>query len=163
MSCCFRYLSLLARRTLAVVVLLGYKVRNCYALSVTHFIRRPLRSYAVTHFISDPWRRKYVGLPNRASINWYIYILIWVIYNPDTYGLTKSRLHNDRTVSTTGQPDCMHLVPVYTTAHQWLALINRLCGIVRPHIATAQQMMNAFHGPFIYYNCICIGVKNNPN
>ena len=47
MSCCFRYLSLLARRTLAVVVL-GYKVRNCYALSVTHFIRRPLRGYAVT-------------------------------------------------------------------------------------------------------------------
>ena len=37
MSCCFRYLSLLARRTLAVVVL-GYKVRNCYTLSVTHFI-----------------------------------------------------------------------------------------------------------------------------
>ena len=41
MSCCFRYLSLLARRTLAVVVLLGYKVRNCYALSVTHFISDP--------------------------------------------------------------------------------------------------------------------------
>jgi len=28
-------------------------VRNCYALSVTHFIRQPLRSYAVTHFVSD--------------------------------------------------------------------------------------------------------------
>ena len=52
MSCCFRYLLLLARRTLAVVVL-GYKVRNCYALSVTHFICRPLRSYAITHFISN--------------------------------------------------------------------------------------------------------------
>ena len=38
--------------------------------------------------------------------------------------------------------------------------INRLCGIVRPHIATAQQMMDAFHGPFIYYNRICIGLKN---
>jgi len=43
---------LLARRTLAVIVL-GYKVRNCYALSVTHFIGRPLRCYAVMHFISD--------------------------------------------------------------------------------------------------------------
>ena len=32
--------------TLAVV--LGYKVRNCYALSVTHFIRRPLRSHGRT-------------------------------------------------------------------------------------------------------------------
>ena len=49
MSCCFRYFSLLAHRTLAVV--LGYKVRNCYTLSVRHFIRRPLRSYAVMHFI----------------------------------------------------------------------------------------------------------------
>ena len=55
MSCCFRYFSLLTRRTLPVVVL-GYKVRNCYALFVTHFIRRPLRSYAVTHFISDRGR-----------------------------------------------------------------------------------------------------------
>ena len=25
---------------------------------------------------------------------------------------------------------------------------------------TAQQMMYAFHGPFIYYNRICIGLKN---
>ena len=37
-----------------LAVVMGYKVRNCYALSVTHFIRRPLRSYAVTHFIFDP-------------------------------------------------------------------------------------------------------------
>ena len=47
-----------------------------------------------------------------------------------------------------------------TTAHRCLALINRLCGIVRLNIATAQQMMYAFHGPFIYYNRICIGVKH---
>ena len=48
------------------------------------------------------------------------------------------------------------------TAHRWLALISRLCGIVRPHIATAQQMMYAFHVSFIYYrpNRIRIGVKN---
>ena len=61
MSCCFRYLSLLARRTLAVVVL-GYKVRNCYALSVTHFIRRQLRGYAVT-----PLRILY---PTSSEVSW---------------------------------------------------------------------------------------------
>ena len=32
------------------------------------------------HFSS--WRRKYVGLPNSANINWYIYILFWVILTP---------------------------------------------------------------------------------
>ena len=31
------------------------------------------------------WRRKYIGLPNSANINWYIYVLIWDIFNPDTY------------------------------------------------------------------------------
>ena len=49
MSCCFRSFSLLTRQALAVV--LGYKVCNCYTLSVTHFIRQALCSYAVTHFI----------------------------------------------------------------------------------------------------------------
>jgi len=35
------------------------------------------------HFSS--WRRNYVDLPNSADINLYIYISIWVIFNPDTY------------------------------------------------------------------------------
>ena len=48
MSCCFRYLSLLARRTLAVVVLLGYKVRNCYAVCYAFYTSAvtQLRRYA---------------------------------------------------------------------------------------------------------------------
>ena len=80
-------------------------------------------------------------------------------------GLTKSRPH-DRTTAQrphslgdrAGRPHALRICLI-TTAHRLLALINLLCGIVRPHIATAQQMMYAFHGPFIYYNRICIGVK----
>ena len=45
MLCCFRCLSLLTCRTLAAVVL-GYKVRNCYALSVLRIIY--VGRYAVT-------------------------------------------------------------------------------------------------------------------
>ena len=93
--------------------------------------------------------------------------LVWTSFTADWWvgqsssmvlpqiGLTKSRPHDDRAARLHTPRTCL-----ITTAHRWLALINRLCGIVRPHIATAQQMMYAFHGPFIYYNRICIGVKN---
>ena len=49
---------------------LGYKVRNRYALSVTHFIPRPLRSYAVTHFIPDRhyWQATDLRLPHKSRV-----------------------------------------------------------------------------------------------
>ena len=68
MSCCFRYFSLLTRRTLAIV--LGYKVHNCYALSVTHFIRRLLRSNAVNAFYTQPSVRIRVNVS--ININFFV-------------------------------------------------------------------------------------------
>ena len=48
----------------------GQPPTACYLLQLLHF---------------SSWRCKYVGLPNTTNINWYIYILFWVIFNPDTY------------------------------------------------------------------------------
>ena len=45
----------------------------------------PIARYLLQLLHFSSWRRKYVGQPNSSNINWYIYILFWVIFNPDTH------------------------------------------------------------------------------
>jgi len=81
-----------------------------------------------------------------------------------TPGLTKSRPHDRTTTAQSRRPRSPTARTSYLSDYDRTPIISsRLCGIVRPHIATAHQMMYDFHGPLIYYNRICIGVKNNPN